>query len=63
MSGTDGDIHTTLVDHRTLAARIDSPDSRVIDCRFDLADSSHGERAYREAHIAGAHYAHLDRDL
>lgn len=63
MNGTGGDIHTTLVDHRTLAARIDSPDWRVIDCRFDLADPSRGERAYRETHIPGAHYAHLDRDL
>lgn len=35
----------------------------VIDCRFDLADPAAGERAYIEAHLPGATYAHLDRDL
>jgi thiosulfate/3-mercaptopyruvate sulfurtransferase len=35
----------------------------VVDCRFDLADPEAGGRAYRHRHIAGAAYAHLDRDL
>ena len=35
----------------------------VVDCRFELADPSAGERAYQAAHIPGAVYAHLDRDL
>lgn len=35
----------------------------TVDCRFDLADTSSGERAYLDAHIPGAVYAHLDRDL
>jgi thiosulfate/3-mercaptopyruvate sulfurtransferase len=35
----------------------------VVDCRFDLADPPKGERLYLEAHIPGARYAHLDRDL
>ncbi len=35
----------------------------LIDCRFNLADPSEGEAAYHEAHIPGARYAHLDRDL
>ena len=33
------------------------------DGRFDLADVDRGARAYAEAHIPGAIYAHLDRDL
>lgn len=35
----------------------------LIDCRFDLADTSAGERAYAAGHLPGAHYLHLDRDL
>src|SRR5207342_2283109 len=38
---------------------------RVVDARFVLAgaDPGAGEAAWREAHIPGAVYAHLDRDL
>lgn len=35
----------------------------VVDCRFNLADVQAGETAWRQGHIPGAHYAHLDRDL
>lgn len=35
----------------------------VLDCRFDLAAPDAGHARYRESHIPGAHYAHLDRDL
>jgi len=35
----------------------------IVDCRFDLADAGAGRRAYEEAHIPGAVYADLDRDL
>jgi thiosulfate/3-mercaptopyruvate sulfurtransferase len=35
----------------------------LIDTGFDLADTTIGERAYTEAHLPGAHYLHLDRDL
>ena len=35
----------------------------VADCRFVLADPAAGEAAYREAHIPGAVYLHLERDL
>jgi thiosulfate/3-mercaptopyruvate sulfurtransferase len=38
-------------------------DWRLIDCRFDLGDKSWGAQAYRESHIPGAHYAHLETDL
>lgn len=56
-------IHTTLVTPAILAAQLDHPGWVVIDCRFSLADPAAGERAYREGHIPGARYAHLDRDL
>jgi len=51
---------TTLVSTAELAA---SPDWRVFDCRHDLAKPALGEQQYREAHIPGALFAHLDRDL
>ena len=35
----------------------------LIDAGFDLADPSAGERAYTAAHLPGAHYLHLDRDM
>jgi thiosulfate/3-mercaptopyruvate sulfurtransferase len=35
----------------------------IIDCSFDLADAGAGERAFAQAHLPGAVYAHLDREL
>jgi thiosulfate/3-mercaptopyruvate sulfurtransferase len=46
-----------------LTAGGDSDQWIVFDCRHDLMDTSKGERAYREGHIPGAHFAHLDTDL
>jgi thiosulfate/3-mercaptopyruvate sulfurtransferase len=54
---------TTLVQAEALADAPDREDVAIVDCRFSLADTGAGERAYREAHIPGAVYAHLDRDL
>ncbi len=39
------------------------PQPVLLDCSFDLADPSAGERSYREAHLPDALYVHLDRDL
>jgi thiosulfate/3-mercaptopyruvate sulfurtransferase len=36
---------------------------RVFDCRHDLAKPDLGGEQYREAHLPGALFAHLDRDL
>ncbi len=52
-----------LISAEDLAGLVRSGDSVVIDCRFDLARPDAGEIAFRYAHIPGAHYAHLDRDL
>jgi thiosulfate/3-mercaptopyruvate sulfurtransferase len=35
----------------------------IIDTGFDLADTGAGEQAWREGHVPGAHYLHIDRDL
>ena len=50
----------TLVALETLAQHLDDPDWAVVDCRFDLADHAAGEQAYRQAHIPGAAYAHME---
>jgi thiosulfate/3-mercaptopyruvate sulfurtransferase len=55
--------HTTLVSTGALAARLSDPGWIVFDCRHDLAEPAAGERAYRESHIPGARFLHLDRDL
>lgn len=53
----------TLVQAETLAAALDDDDLVILDCRFALADADAGEQAWRQSHIPGALYAHLDRDL
>ena len=52
-----------LISVQELPERLNDPDWVVFDCRFSLVDTGAGERLYREGHIPGAHYAHLDRDL
>lgn len=56
-------MHKTLIDPATLAEHLNDPSWVIIDTRFDLTDTSVGERQYLEGHIPGARYAHLDRDL
>ena len=54
---------TTLVQPETLSIALGRRDLAIVDCRFSLANPLAGESAYREAHIPGAVFAHLDRDL
>jgi thiosulfate/3-mercaptopyruvate sulfurtransferase len=56
-------VYQTLVDANTLRTHLDDPGWVVVDCRFDLMDTEAGRRGYREGHIPGARYAHLDEDL
>ena len=51
----------TLVSTAELAARLG--EWRIFDCRHDLMKPGLGEQQYREAHIPGALFASLDRDL
>jgi thiosulfate/3-mercaptopyruvate sulfurtransferase len=55
--------HTTLITTDALAQHLADPNWAIFDCRFDLADAGWGEAQYRAAHIPGAAYVHLDRDL
>ncbi|WP_206831409.1 sulfurtransferase [Alicyclobacillus fructus] len=52
-----------LIQPGDLAARLTSDEVVIFDCRFQLSDPEAGERAYREGHIPGAYYLHLERDL
>ncbi len=56
-------IDSNLISARELHSSIGSPDVRILDCRFDLADPGAGRRAYRQGHIRGAMFADLDEDL
>jgi thiosulfate/3-mercaptopyruvate sulfurtransferase len=55
--------YTTLVSTDDLARHLDDPHWVVIDCRFTLTDPEGGRLTYRNGHIPGARYAHLDEDL
>jgi len=54
---------TTLVSAEDLARVPAHEPLRLIDARFSLVDPDAGRGAYEAAHLAGAHYADLDRDL
>lgn len=56
---------TALVSAEELAARLGEPMLRLVDARFVLAgaDPDAGEAAWRAAHLPGARYVDLDRDL
>ena len=54
-------MHTTLVATAELANHLQQ--WRVFDCRHDLAQPALGEQQYREAHIPGAVFASLERNL
>lgn len=56
---------TTLVSAEDLAALLPAPDLRIVDARFVLAGANPGagEAMWRQAHLPGAGYVHLDNDL
>lgn len=54
---------TTLVQAEALAERLGEKHLRLFDARFSLADPDEGPSAYASAHLPGALYADLNRDL
>jgi thiosulfate/3-mercaptopyruvate sulfurtransferase len=56
-------LFKTLIDADSLEELLGNPRLAVIDCRFDLLNPDAGRQAYLEAHIPGARYADLNRDL
>jgi thiosulfate/3-mercaptopyruvate sulfurtransferase len=53
----------TLVSCEDAALQLENPKWLFVDCRYDLADTEKGLRDYAAAHIPGAIFAHIDRDL
>ncbi len=56
-------MHSDLIPLNAVGTNLGSDDWAVIDTRFYLPDPDKAEAEYLEAHIPGAVYAHLDRDL
>ncbi|MEN8242190.1 MAG: sulfurtransferase [Chloroflexota bacterium] len=56
-------MYKTLISLRELADNYTRPNWVLVDCHFQLDDPDVGREAYLRAHIPGAFYAHLDRDL
>jgi thiosulfate/3-mercaptopyruvate sulfurtransferase len=54
---------TTVVSTDQLAQHLDDPDWIIFDCRFTLSNAGAGATAYRQGHIPGARYVHLDDDM
>lgn len=52
-----------LIGASVLRDRLDDPAIRIVDCRFSLSEPAAGRAEYGRAHIPGAVYADLDRDL
>ncbi len=55
--------YTTLISTGQLLKQLNDRDWAIIDCRFNLADTEAGFKAYRSGHLPNAFYAHLDMDL
>jgi thiosulfate/3-mercaptopyruvate sulfurtransferase len=56
-------LFQTLIDVDSLEELLGNPRLALVDCRFDLLNPDAGWKAYLEAHIPGARYADLNRDL
>ena len=63
MNATSTQASRLLVSVRELEEHLADPNWVIVDCRFNLVDTSAGLARYRAGHIPGAHYANLDCDL
>lgn len=52
-----------IVSMKWLLARLFEPDVVIVDCRFQLGKPDTGRQVYEEAHIPGAVYLDLEKDL
>ena len=55
--------YSTLITSDELERHLADPGFVVVDCRHNLSDVNAGQRAYDAAHIPGARFMHIDRDL
>ena len=56
-------MYPTLISADVLREHAGRPDWVVLDARFRLDDPEAGRRAWRDGHIPGSLYVHLDEDL
>jgi len=54
---------TTLICVSDLAMQVNNPQWVICDCRHDLTRYHSGREAYKQSHIPGARFLHLDEDL
>lgn len=52
-----------LVTIQWLKEHLEDPDLIIADCRYNLFDHELGSREYTEAHIPGAYFLHMEKDL
>lgn len=55
--------YSSLISTHNIFANLDTANWVIIDCRYSLAEPDRGREAYKDGHIPGAIYAHLDHDL
>ncbi len=55
--------YETIISVQEAAKHLQDPQWVFIDCRYTLGNPEQGLRDYLQAHIPGAVYAHLDKDL
>ncbi len=52
-----------LITADQLAARLQDPSLRILDCRYALDDREYGQHSHANGHIPGASHVDLERDL
>ncbi|MEQ1528608.1 MAG: sulfurtransferase [Methylococcales bacterium] len=55
--------HTTIISATELNQHLNDSNWVIVDCRFSLANTEAGPKAYRFGHISNARYADLNKDL
>lgn len=55
--------YQTIVSAADLSSNLEDKNWFVFDCRYSLKDPEGGPSKFRQGHIPGAQFAHMDRDL
>jgi len=55
--------YKTIISTKELQEHLGDPALAILDCRYYLDEPEQGYQEYLEAHIPGAIYVHMDRDL
>lgn len=56
-------MYSTIINVNDLSRHLEGPGQVIVDCRFDLSDTSAGYHSYVDSHIPYAVYADLNNDL